>query len=25
VHDGTRYMEANPFLKDGLRDAMNRF
>jgi hypothetical protein len=25
VHDGTRYMEANPFLKDGLRDAMRRF
>lgn len=25
VHDGTRYMEANPFLKDGLREAMKRF
>ncbi len=25
VHDGTRYMEANPFLVDGLRNAMRRF
>jgi hypothetical protein len=25
VHEGTRYMEANPFLRDGLRDAMRQF
>lgn len=25
VHDGTRYMRANPFLVDGLRSAMRRF
>jgi HK97 gp10 family phage protein len=25
VHNGTRYMEANPFLKDGLRIGMQQF
>lgn len=25
VHDGTQYMAANPFLRDGLRTAMRRF
>jgi hypothetical protein len=25
VHDGTRWMEANPFLADGLKAAMRRF
>lgn len=25
VHDGTRYMQGNPFLADGLRNAMRRF
>lgn len=25
VHNGTRYMRANPFLVDGLRSAMRRF
>jgi hypothetical protein len=25
VHDGTRFMEANPFLVDGLQSAMRRF
>jgi len=25
VHNGTRYMEANPFLRDGLRNAMRQF